>query len=309
VLDIAGESVVRPVNLALADLKRLFRHRSYQLQLECGGNGRNEFVPSAPGNQWSVGAVGCPQWTGVRLSEVLNYVGIKDDAVYVAYYGADTHSSGDPTKSPISRGVPLRKALEKETLIAWAMNGEDIPALHGYPLRLVCGGWPGSVSGKWLKRIVVRNRVHDGEKMTGDSYRVPCDPVAPGNSVPDERMCIIESMPVRSVITRPKSGVVHTAGESLAVRGHAWAGDRRVSAVALSIDFGATWRRAKLQSPANRLAWQHWNATIDFPQTGYFEVWARAIDSAGRAQPMVVPGWNPKGYLNNACHRIAVQVA
>jgi hypothetical protein len=82
-----------------------------------------------------------------------------------------------------------------------------------------------------------------------------------------------------------------------------------VSAVALSIDFGATWRRAKLQSPANRLAWQHWNATIDFPQTGYFEVWARAIDSAGRAQPMVVPGWNPKGYLNNACHRIAVQVA
>jgi DMSO/TMAO reductase YedYZ molybdopterin-dependent catalytic subunit len=308
-VEIGGESVARTVAITLADLKKLFKHYTYQLQLECGGNGRNEFVPSTSGNQWAVGAVGCPEWTGVRLADVLKHVGISDDAVYVAYYGADTHASGDPNKSPISRGVPLAKALEKETLLAWAMNGQDIPYLHGYPLRLVCGGWPGSVSGKWLKRIVVRNQVHDGEKMTGSSYRVPCNPVAPGSDVPDDQMCIIESMPVKSIITLPKSGIEHAFGTKLNVRGHAWAGDFRVAAVALSIDFGATWRAAKLSAPANRLAWQQWNYVIEFPQRGYFEVWARATDSNGRAQPMVVPGWNPKGYLNNACHRIAVQVA
>ena len=256
-----------------------------------------------------MGAVGCPEWTGVRLKDVLEHVGIRDDAVYVAYYGADKHASGDPNKVPISRGVPLAKALEKETLIAWAMNGEDIPHLNGHPLRLVCGGWPGSVSGKWLTKIVVRDQVHDGPKMTGTSYRVPCKPVAPGSDVPDDQMCIIESMPVKSLITFPKSGIEHALGDELDLRGHAWAGDLSVNAVHVSIDFGATWQKAKLERPANRLAWQHWRASVEFPESGYYEVWARATDSDGRSQPMVLPGWNPKGYLNNACHRIAVQVA
>jgi DMSO/TMAO reductase YedYZ molybdopterin-dependent catalytic subunit len=307
-LEIAGESAERPVTISIADLKQRFKHYTYQLQLECGGNGRSEFVPPAHGNQWTVGAVGCPQWTGVRVKDVLDYVGVKDDAVYLAYYGADTHLSGDPTKAPISRGVPITKALENESLIAWAMNGEDIPALNGYPLRLVCAGWPGSVSGKWLRKLLVRNIVHDGEKMTGDSYRVPCKPVAPGSEVPDDQMCIIESLPVKSLVTFPRSGIEHPLTAKLAVRGHAWAGDRSVKSMHVSIDFGATWQKAKLRSPVNRLAWQHWNTEVTFPQTGYYEVWARATDNTGRSQPMVLPGWNPKGYLNNACHRIAVQV-
>jgi DMSO/TMAO reductase YedYZ molybdopterin-dependent catalytic subunit len=307
-VEIAGESAERTMSFSIPELRQRFRHYTYQLQLECGGNGRSEFVPPASGNQWSTGAIGCPEWTGVRLRDVLEHVGIKDDAVYVAYYGADTHLSGDPGKQPISRGVPLAKALEDEALIAWAMNGEDIPYQNGHPLRLVIGGWPGSVSGKWLNRIVVRNRVHDGEKMTGTSYRVPCRPVAPGTTVPDEEMCIIESMPVKSLITRPKSGIEHGIGEPLVVGGHAWAGDLGVDRVRVSIDFGATWREARLEAPKNRLAWQNWQARVAFPQSGYYEVWARAVDSAGRSQPMVLPGWNPKGYLNNACHRIAVQV-
>lgn len=306
-LQISGESVDRVLSFSISDLKRLFKHYTYQLQLECGGNGRNEFVPPAAGNQWSIGAVGCAEWTGVRLRDMLDYVGLTEDAVYVAYYGADTHASGDAKKAPISRGVPIAKAMEDESLIAWAMNGDDIPHLNGYPLRLVCGGWPASVSGKWLNRIVVRNKIHDGPKMLGNSYRVPCAPVAPGVAVPDEKMCIIESMPVKSLVTFPKSGILHPIDRSLSLRGHAWAGDREVSSVYFSIDFGATWHKAKLQLPKNRLAWQHWKATVAFPRAGYYEVWARATDSAGQSQPMVLPGWNPKGYLNNACHRIAVQ--
>jgi len=307
-LEIGGESVTQTATFTVAELKQKFKHYTYQLQLECGGNGRGEFVPPASGNQWSVGAVGCPAWTGVRLRDVLNQVGVKDDAVYVAYYGADTHLSGDPTKVPISRGVPVAKAMENETLIAWAMNGEDIPPMNGYPLRLVCAGWPGSVAGKWLSKIVVRNQVHDGEKMTGSSYRVPCKPVAPGSEVPDEEMCIIESMPVKSLITNPVSGVEQALGQPLSLRGHAWAGDLAVKSVHVSIDFGSTWQKARLNKPVNRFAWQRWTAEVEFPQAGYYEVWARATDDSGRSQPMVLPGWNPKGYLNNACHRIAVQV-
>jgi DMSO/TMAO reductase YedYZ molybdopterin-dependent catalytic subunit len=126
-LEIGGESAARSATFTLAELKARFKHYTYQLQLECGGNGRSEFVPPASGNQWSVGAVGCPQWTGVRLRDVLEHVGMKDDAVYIAYYGADLHASGDPGKVPISRGAPVAKMLEDETLLAFAMNGEDIP--------------------------------------------------------------------------------------------------------------------------------------------------------------------------------------
>jgi DMSO/TMAO reductase YedYZ molybdopterin-dependent catalytic subunit len=308
ILEFGGESVSREMSFTVAELKDRFEHHTYQLQLECGGNGRSEFVPPAAGNQWSVGAIGCPEWTGVRLKDVLEVVGIEDSAEYVAYYGADIHLSGDPSQVPISRGAPLYKALEDETLIAWAMNGEDIPVMNGHPLRLVCAGWPASVSGKWLKRIVVRDRVHDGAKMTGTSYRVPCETVAPGSVVPDDMMCIIESMPVKSLITYPQSGIEHNMAEGLAVRGHAWAGDNEVTDVLVSIDFGSTWKKASLEAPANRFAWQHWSTDLGFPEPGYYEVWAKAIDDAGRSQPMVLPSWNPKGYLNNACHRIAVQV-
>ena len=308
ILEIAGESCLNPQSFTLADLQQQFTHHTYQLLLECAGNGRGEFNPPASGNPWGVGAVGCPRWTGVRLRDVLEACGIRDDAVYIGYYGADAHLSGDPAKSAISRGVPMSKALEDETLLAWSMNDEDLPLLHGYPLRLLCGGWPASTSGKWLKKIVVRDRVHDGEHMGESSYRMPCEPIAPGATTPDSNMCIIESLPVKSLVTFPRSGVVQAQSERLAVRGHAWAGDRSVKSMYTSIDFGATWSEAELAPPVNRLAWQQWKASVSFPVKGYYEVWARAVDEAGVSQPMVLPGWNPKGYLNNACHRIAVQV-
>ena len=204
--------------------------------------------------------------------------------------------------------MPIAKALERESLIAWQMNGEDLPLQNGYPLRLVCAGWPASVSGKWLNKLVVRNQTHDGEKMAAPSYSVPKQPVAPGSRVPNEDMKIIESMPVKSLITFPKSGVTHDLRERLIVRGHAWAGDDQVSGVYLSIDFGATWLPTGVNSPANRLAWQDFSGWLQFPQPGYYEIWARAMDTQGRSQPLVIPGWNPRGYLNNTAHRIAVQV-
>ena len=307
-LTIDGESVKNTKTYSLSELKSKFPQHTYQLTLECGGNGRSEFDPPAKGNQWTVGAVSCAKWTGVRLRDVLADVGIKDDAVYIGYHATDVHLSRDPNKEPISRGAPMQKALQDETLIAFQMNGKDIPLAHGYPLRLVAGGWPASVSGKWINRISVRNVVHDGTKMTGDAYRVPCNPVAPGEKVKDEDMCIIESMPLKSLITYPKTGATISTGKTLDIRGHAWAGELEVSKMEYSIDFGSTWRECTLDKPANRLAWQHFRASVDFPKKGYYEVWAKATDTRGNSQPMLLPGWNPKGYLNNACHRIAIKV-
>ncbi len=305
-LTVDGE-VHNPLVLTLEQLKR-FKPYTYSLQIECGGNGRAGYDPPAKGNQWTYGAVGCATYTGVRMGDVLRSAGLKNSAVYTGYYGNDLHLSGDPNKIPISRGTPISKAMDEHTLIVWEMNGRPLPALHGFPLRVVTPGWPGSTSIKWLKHITVRDREHDGPKMTGYSYRVPRYPVPPGAHVPKRDMKIIESMPVKSLITFPKSRLNWKYGKPLQVRGHAWAGDSSVKTVHVSIDFGANWGGTSLTPPANPFAWQNWSTMLGFPKRGYYEIWARATDTAGVMQPMVVPGWNPKGYLNNATHRVAVTV-
>jgi len=305
-LTVDGE-VHNPLTLSLEQLKRFKRH-TLALTIECAGNGRAGFDPPAKGNQWTLGAVGCAKYTGVRLKDVLLQAGLKDTAIYTGYYGGDRHLSGDMDRDAISRGTPIDKAMDDHTLIAWEMNGQPLPALHGFPLRIITPGWPGSASIKWLRRIWVRDREHDGAKMTGYSYRVPKYYVPPGTKVSKEDMQIIESMPVKSLITKPKSQGRHGFGTPFLVRGHAWAGDRQVKDMHVTFDFGKTWVRANLREPVNRYAWQNWDAIINFPMQGYYEVWARATDDQGAMQPMVVPGWNPKGYLNNAMHRIAVTV-
>ncbi|EAH8111081.1 molybdopterin containing oxidoreductase [Campylobacter jejuni] len=292
-LEIDGESIINKKSYTIEDLKKKFKTYTYALTVECGGNGRSEVIPSTKGTQWGYGAVACGRWTGVRLKDILKDCGIKNDAVYIGYYGIDTKLNGEET-SPISRGVPISKALQDETLIAWAYEGKDIPLVNGYPLRLVCGGYPASTSGKWLYKISVRNKIHDGEKMEG-SYKVPVNPVKPGDFNYKGEMKIIESMPIRSVITNIKNGSEIKANKKF-----------EVSEVYVSNDYGVTWAKAKVEKPLNRLAWQKWSAQISIPTKGYYEIWARAIDSQGNSQPMVLAQWNPGGYINNACHRVNV---
>ncbi len=299
--------VDNPMELSIADLRSKFDVVTMALTLECGGNGRAFFDPPASGNQWTLGAVACSQWTGVRLKDVLTAAGVKSNVVYTAHVGADGHLSGDPDKLPISRGMPIAKALTDNVLIAFEMNGGPLHPMNGAPMRLVVPGWPGSCSQKWLKRIYLRDVVHDGPKMTGTSYRVPNRPVAPGEDVAKEDFDIIERMPVKSLITSPETGA-STANRSMEVRGHAWSGDRSIDKVELSIDFGATWIPANLDAAVNPGAWQNWRASVAFPQAGYYEIWARATDSGGEAQPFAI-AWNPKGYLNNTMHRVAVRVS
>lgn len=297
--------VENPMTLSIDDLKSQFEPVTTALVIECGGNGRWAFNPPAKGNQWTYGAVACANWTGVRLKDVLNKAGVKSDAVYTAHVGADGHLSGDPDKLPISRGLPIGKALTDNILIAYEMNEGPLHLMNGAPLRLVVPGWPGSCSQKWLARIYLREIVHDGPKMTGKAYRVPNKPVEPGENVEEEDFVIIERMPVKSLITSPKTGAA--VGEKVEVRGHAWSGDRKVEILEISKDFGATWQRATLDEPINDGAWQNWRTEVSFPQAGYYEVWARAVDSEGDMQPFAI-NWNPKGYLNNTMHRVAIRV-
>ena len=196
--------------------------------------------------------------------------------------------------------------MQPQNLIAFAQNDGPIHPMNGAPLRIVIPGWPGSFSQKWLTRVWLRDVVHDGPKMTGAAYRLPPRPVAPGEKVDKKKMVFIESMPVKSLITNPATGL-KTSDKKIEVRGHAWAGDRTVKEVQISIDFGATWIKAKLDAPVNPYAWQNWRAEVSFPQTGYYEIWAKATDSEGVGQPHAI-AWNPKGYLNNSMHRVAVTV-
>lgn len=305
---IDGE-VNTPLKMKLGELKQKFAAKTYRMVLECGGNGRSFFQPTARGNQWTNGGAGCAEWTGVSLAEVLKSAGLKPSAVHTGNYGADQHLSGDPSKDVLSRGVPIEAAMEQHALLVWAMNGQPLNNIHGGPLRVIIPGFPASVSHKWLKRIAIRDKVHDGQGMGGTSYSVAIKPMIPGGKTDESNMRTMTSMPVRGIITNPANGTRLAAGtRKLALRGAAWDGHDGISRVDVSIDFGATWQQAKAADPRNRFDWRRWTAEVDLPSDGYYEIWVRATDTKGRAQPHVAGGWNPQGYGANPMHRVAVLV-
>jgi DMSO/TMAO reductase YedYZ molybdopterin-dependent catalytic subunit len=305
---IDGE-VNTPLKLKLGELKQKFAAKTYRMVLECGGNGRSFFQPTARGNQWTNGGAGCAEWTGVSFAEVLKSAGLKPSAVHTGNYGADQHLSGDPSKDVLSRGVPIEAAMEQHALLVWAMNGQPLNNIHGGPLRVIIPGFPASVSHKWLKRIAIRDKVHDGQGMGGTSYSVAIKPMIPGGKTDEANMRTMTTMPVRGIITNPANGTRLPAGtRKLALRGAAWDGHDGVSRVDVSVDFGATWQQAKAAEPRNRFDWRRWTAEVELPSDGYYELWVRATDGKGRAQPHVAGGWNPQGYGANPMHRVAVLV-
>lgn len=305
---IEGE-VNTPLEITLGELEQRFPLVTLQLQMECGGNGRAQFQPQTRGNQWGNGAISNAEWTGVRLRDLLAAAGLKPGASHTGHFGADPHLSGDPNRAAISRGMPIAKAMDENTLIAIRLNGQPIPNIHGAPVRLLVPGWPGSLSQKWLTRILVRATPHDGAGMGGTSYRLPVRPIVPGSENNGRDFADMQSMPVRSVLTNLAHGARLAAGtREIDLRGAAWAGDDTVRAVDVSVDFGATWRPMQVAAPANRHAWQRWTGKAALPSDGYFEVWYRATDDKGRMQPHLPANWNPQGYGANAISRAAILV-
>jgi sulfite oxidase len=301
-LELTGE-VERPAVYTLRDLKRRFEVVTETAVLECAGNGRAFLAPAVSGAQWTLGAVGCARWTGIRMADLLAHCGLGPRAVYTAHHSPD-RMLGKPDRPALSRGIPIGKAMAPETLLAFAMNGEPLHPLHGAPLRVVVPGYPGSAWQKWLSRLDVRDREHDGEKMTGTDYRLPVHPVSPGDPVDPSAFAVMTDIPVKSLITMPSDGFRAVAGESIAVGGFAWSGDVPVAAVDLSTDEGASWLPCRLEQAEGRFGWRRFAATIA-AAPGPLALIARARDAAGQAQPLGTAPWNPRGYANNGTHRVS----
>jgi sulfite oxidase len=307
-ITIDGE-VNKPLTLTLGELKAKARPVLRRILLECGGNGRSFFIPQTPGEPWGNGGVGCAEWRGARLPDLIRAADPKPSAIFSGHYGADRPLAGDPATSALSRGVPMRKLMDENNLIVWEMNGKPLEPEHGFPVRLIIPGWPGSLACKWLRRIWLRDKVHDGAGMGGTSYRVPVKPMLPGSTANEANFVDLESMPVRAIITSPADSTRLSASvRELKLRGAAWAGDYAVRSVDISMDFGASWQRTSLSPPKNRYDWQRWTAMLRLPSEGYYEIWSRATDQRGIMQPHVAGNWNPQGFGANPMHRIAILV-
>jgi len=291
-----------PRSFTLDELKERFETVTQAVVMECAGNGRAYFTEKTGSAIWFRGAVGCARWTGVRLADVLRACDVLPEAVYTAHHSPDRAIDGDGPA--LSRGVPIAKALAPETMIAFAINGEPLPLLHGGPLRIVTPGYPGAAWQKWLNRIELRDREHDGPKMTGVWYRMPRVPMKPGEPVDESLMDVITDMPVRSLITVPADGFIASVGKPLTVRGHAWGGHTPVASVEVSFDGGSTWTGAALEPAEDRFAWRRFTAALDKPMAGAIEIVARAMDAQGSTQPLDSVPWNPQGYCNNVAHRV-----
>ncbi len=300
-LRVEGE-VTTPLVLSLEDLRKLPSLELVSV-VECAGNGRAFFEPPVPGLQWGSGAVGNGRWRGARLSDVLKRAGIKDSAKEILFDGADVPLG---TMPDFQRSIPLKKALDGNTMLAYEMNGETLPAKHGFPLRVVVPGWASDSWVKWLTSIRVLNKEYEGFWMKG-AYRHPGKPVAPGTAIPAEQMQPVTSLRVKSVISSPVDGAQALAGKPLTIRGVAWGGDAGpITAVDVSTDNGRTWMPAALrQDQRTPFGWRQWEFPWTPRQEAYYSILARARDASGNTQPMDQE-WNPSGYLWNVVPRIGV---
>jgi DMSO/TMAO reductase YedYZ molybdopterin-dependent catalytic subunit len=296
--------VNKEVSFSVFDLPKTFTSVTLQAMLECAGSGRSAYQPRASGTPWlETGGMGCPRWGGVRLADVLRAAGLKPGAAHVGGHGGDPGMV--PTAAPVIRSIPLSKAMEENTLIAWAMNDEPLPWVHGYPLRLVVPGWVGSASTKWLHTIMVLDAPFKGTYMDS-SYRVPRHPVEPGQKMPPDAVSA-EAWPVKSIITSPAPNARFKGGETLVVRGRAWVGEGAVEKVEISSDEGRSWQSAQLGRAGDKYAWRAFSYELKPRQPGYLTILARAWDERGNAQP-ALPAWNPLGYFWNGWHRVGVVI-
>ena len=295
--------VERELNLSPATLREAFREREVTATLQCAGNRRAGLmaIREIPGEApWGPGATGTATWSGVALADVLALAGPVGDAAFVGFEGADVC----PEAKPVQRfggSIGLEKACRAEVLLAWAMNGEPLPPVHGAPLRVVVPGYIGARSVKWLERIEVRAAPWRGY-FQDVVYRLLPEDGAPG---PGQGMAL-GLVALNADILFPADGATVAAGP-VEVRGYAFAGgERHVARVDVSLDGGASWRQADLHDDLGRWAWRQWSATLDLAP-GEHEIVVRAWDSSAATQPEDEAAlWNPKGYVNNARPRVRI---
>lgn len=298
-LVISGE-VEKPVTFTLSELSKLPLH-SVVNTLECAGNGRGLQRPQVPGIQWGRGAVGTARFSGPRLRDFLQRAGLRPSGKHVMFRGLDEVPGKVP---PFIRSIPIEKALDSDTLIATHMNGAPLTKHHGFPARALVPGWIGAASCKWLTEIKVLAEEFAGNFMN-PGYRLPNQPVKPGEAVRPEDTHPVTALNVKSLISGPLDGNALKAGK-ITVHGVAWAGEAEIVKVEVSTDGGTTWNLASLGPDRARYAWRLWSYQWA-ARAGDYTILSRATDSQGRTQP-ATPVWNPSGYLYNAIDEVIVHV-
>ena len=279
-LAIGGE-VDKPLTLSLADLSKVETH-SVVNTLECAGNGRSLHRPQVPGIQWGKGAVGTARFAGPRLRDILQRAGIKPTGKHVMFRGLDEVPGKVP---PFIRSIPIEKALDPDTLIATHMNGSPLTKHHGFPARALVPGWVGAASCKWLTEIKVLDSEFVGNFMN-PGYRLPNQPVKPGDTVKPEDTHPVTGLSVKSVIAGPSDGANLKAGK-VTVHGAAWAGEADIVKVEISADGGATWSRAKLAHDQSHYAWRLWS--YELVNTPSSHVRPIAKDTPSLRRPCGIP--------------------
>lgn len=305
-LQVGGESANSSLNFSMHDLHRNFEHVSLPAVCQCSGNRRGLFTPRVPGVQWENGAVGNAVWTGVRLRDVLRQAGMRADAVEVVFDGADAPII--PATPDFQKSLPVERALDENTLIAFEMNGRPLPHWNGAPARLIVPGWTATYWVKHLTEIRVEPKPFEGFWMKS-AYRIPTGafPGARFASQENPQTTPITQILVNSLISSHSDGQRLKRGRADVLTGKAWDGGSGIDRVEVSTDGGATWREAGLDKEPGKFSWRGFHWKIDTSTAGVVEILVRARARNGSIQPdKLTP--NPAGYHHNLIQHLKLEV-
>jgi DMSO/TMAO reductase YedYZ molybdopterin-dependent catalytic subunit len=305
-LVLAGTSVQQPLTLSLEDLKRRFEPVTLAAVNQCSGNRRGLFSPRVPGVQWGNGAMGNARWTGVRLRDVLRQAGVAADALEVWFRGAD--SAVLPATPNFQKSLPMERALDETTLIAFAMNGAPLPHWNGAPARLVVPGWTGTYWMKHLTEIRVEPKPLENFWMKS-AYRLPTGAFPGARFVSQEtpETTPITEVLVNSLITSHVAGETLARGRHVRLDGKAWDNGAGIERVEISTDGRQSWRDAQLGRDLGRFAWREFSLPLDTSRTGPLEVAVRARSRSGLQQPEKLT-FNAAGYHDNIVQSVSLRV-
>jgi DMSO/TMAO reductase YedYZ molybdopterin-dependent catalytic subunit len=302
-LQISGH-VEKPLALSLADLRSQFDAVSLVAVNQCSGNSRSFFAPRVAGGQWKNGAMGNARWKGVPLRDLLDRAGVKAGAIDVSFGGLDRPALLATPK--FVKALSIDHARDGEVMVAYEMNGTELPMLNGFPLRLVVPGWYATYWVKALNEIQVLSEIFQGFWME-KAYRVPVSP--DGNESTEQlskETTPISRMTLRSLFVRPEPGERLPAKMPFDVQGIAFDGGGGIQRVEVSVDGGTNWQAAKLDPDLGKYSWRRWRLNWKTPATGKYSLKVRAFNNSGQQQTGSL--WNRGGYMRNVVEQTEVEV-